>query len=76
MASAQGPGKVNMGKIKSVIKKRHIWQFLLIFIGTGIMAFGIQTIYDPANLVTGGFSGLAIVIKYVTGPLLKDLIMP
>lgn len=72
MASAQGPGKVNMGKIKSVIKKRHIWQFLLIFIGTGIMAFGIQTIYDPANLVTGGFSGLAIVIKYVTGPLLKD----
>lgn len=61
-----------MAKIKTLARKFHLWQIMLIIVGTGIMAFGIQTIYDPANLVTGGFSGLAIVIKYVTEPILKN----
>lgn len=40
--------------------------FLLMVIGTGLMALGIQWIYDPAGLVTGGFTGFAIIIKETT----------
>lgn len=48
--------------------KKHgqFYEYLLIAIGTGILAFGIGYFYDPIGLVTGGFSGLAIVIKSVT----------
>lgn len=38
----------------------------LIAVGTALMAFAISSIYDPAGLVTGGFSGLAIIIKDLT----------
>lgn len=46
--------------------KISISYIFYIILGTGIMALGIQCIYDPAGLVTGGFSGLAIVIRSVT----------
>lgn len=45
--------------------------FLLSFIGTALMAFAIKCIYDPINLVTGGFSGIAIIIKGMTGFLME-----
>ena len=49
--------------------KKHgkIYNYIMIIIGTGILAFGIACLYDPIGLVTGGFTGLAIVIKSVTG---------
>lgn len=40
--------------------------YLFIIVGTGLMAFGLQCIYDPTELVTGGFTGLAIIIKAMT----------
>lgn len=48
--------------------KKHskFYEYLMIVIGTGILAFGIACFYDPIGLVTGGFSGLAIVIKHIT----------
>ena len=48
--------------------KKHgkIYEYLMILLGTGILAFGIASLYDPIGLVTGGFTGLAIVIKSVT----------
>lgn len=48
--------------------KKHskVYEYLMIIIGTAILAFGIACFYDPIGLVTGGFSGLAIVIKHVT----------
>ncbi|MBR3811675.1 MAG: YitT family protein [Agathobacter sp.] len=48
--------------------RRHskFYDYIMIIIGTGILAFGIACFYDPVGLVTGGFSGLAIVIKHVT----------
>lgn len=48
-------------------KKRYFWDFLTIFVGSTIVAFGTQYIFDPAGLVTGGVSGLAIAIKFLTG---------
>ena len=48
--------------------KKHgqLYNYLMITIGTGILAFGIACFYDQVGLVTGGFSGLAIVIKSIT----------
>lgn len=37
--------------------------YLRILLGTAIMAFAIKCIYDPVGLVTGGVSGLAIIVK-------------
>lgn len=52
-----------MNKLEEKIKFSYI---IYIIIGTGIVAVGIQCIYDRVGLVTGGFSGLAIVIRSVT----------
>lgn len=47
-------------------KHGKIYEYLMIILGTGLLAFGIASLYDPIGLVTGGFTGLAIVIKNVT----------
>lgn len=48
--------------------KKHgkFYDYLMVIIGTGILSFGIACFYDPIGLVTGGFSGLSIVIKHVS----------
>lgn len=48
--------------------KKHgkLYEYLMIIIGTGVLAFGIACFFDPIGLVTGGFTGLSIVIKSVT----------
>ncbi len=49
-------------------RKRYalIRDYLLIFLGTGLLALAYQCIFDPTGLVTGGFTGLAIILKNVT----------
>lgn len=47
-------------------KRSKITDFILIVFGTGLMGLAIKCIYDPMEMVTGGFSGLAIVIKNIT----------
>ncbi len=41
-------------------------EYLLTLFGTGIIAFATASFFDTAGLVTGGFSGLAIVIRELT----------
>lgn len=49
------------------MKTRPAWlDYLLIMAGTGLMALAIKGIYDPASMVTGGFSGIAIIVKNLT----------
>ena len=43
-----------------------IKEYLMIVIGTGLIAFAVASIYDPSGFVTGGFSGLAIIVKQLT----------
>lgn len=38
---------------------------LFIIVGTFLLAFPVNTIYDPMKMVIGGFGGLAIIIKYL-----------
>lgn len=41
----------------------------MITIGTALIAFSVASIYDPSGFVTGGFSGLAIIVKQLTAEL-------
>jgi uncharacterized membrane-anchored protein YitT (DUF2179 family) len=41
-------------------------EYSLIVIGTFLMAIAINIVYEPMNMVTGGVSGIAIIIKSVT----------
>ncbi len=47
--------------------KRHpVMDYFLIVLGTTILAIAINMVFDPLEMVTGGVTGLAIVIKFVT----------
>lgn len=48
-------------KSRTIIK-----EYLMITIGTALIAFSVASIYDPSGFVTGGFSGLAIIVKQLT----------
>ena len=51
---------------KLINKRSIVIDYLMMIVGTGLLAAAIQCLYDPIGLVTGGFTGLAIVIKAVT----------
>ncbi|MCI8489565.1 MAG: YitT family protein [Lachnospiraceae bacterium] len=40
--------------------------FILLIMGTGCIALGIQWFYDPSGFVTGGFTGIAIIIRQLS----------
>lgn len=44
-------------------KKPWYMEYLLIIVGTALMATAITSCFDAAGLVTGGFSGIAILVK-------------
>ena len=48
-------------------RSRFLADLILILAGSTITAFATKYIFDPAGLVTGGVSGLAIVVKYLSG---------
>lgn len=51
----------------SLKKKESLKNYLIIIIGISILSLGINVYYKPQNLVTGGVSGLSIVLDYVAG---------
>lgn len=54
-------------------KSRPAWaDYLLMFGGTAVMAVAINSVYEPINLVTGGFTGAAIIVKEVTSRLIPE----
>ncbi len=50
---------------------RIIRSYLLIAAGTGIMAFAIKSTYDPIGLITGGFTGIGIMLRRLTMEFVK-----
>jgi len=50
---------------KRIIKTKLSHYFLIIF-GTILIAASVKLVYEPLGMVTGGVSGLAIVIKKIT----------
>lgn len=55
---------------KLLYKRTRLWDYILMIIGTGLVAASIQCVYDPISMVTGGFSGLAIIVKEITKSLI------
>lgn len=53
-------------KLKLLKVPSALFDYLVIMIGTTLMSFAIKSIYDPISLVTGGFSGIAIIVKDAT----------
>lgn len=49
------------------IKRHPVIDYLLIIIGSSLVALAVNQFYDPLGMVPGGVSGLAIIIKEVTG---------
>ena len=45
--------------------KSMLWDYFVMLAGTAMMAVAIDSLYDPMNLVTGGVTGLAILVKAV-----------
>ena len=59
--------KLKMTKKRFMVYFRDFW---IIIFGTTIVSFAVKYIFDPAGMVTGGVSGLAIVIKHISKNLL------
>lgn len=57
---------------KFLNKKSKLRDAILLILGTGLMAASIQCIYEPIHMVTGGFTGLAIVTKEITKELVWE----
>lgn len=53
-------------KMKILNSRPWYIDFLFVFAGTGLMGLAIACIYEPVGLVTGGFSGIAIIIRKMT----------
>ena len=53
-------------------KRSLFLEYMVIFIGTGLMAAAITSCFDAAGLVTGGFSGAAILVKEWTRGIVKN----
>lgn len=47
-------------------KTELLRDYVLLILGTGIMALAIQVVFDPMGMVTGGFTGIGILVKRVT----------
>lgn len=58
--------KINRDKISEGARP-----YILIAIGTLLMSIAYTSIYDTISLVTGGFTGIAIIIKHQTGFLIE-----
>ena len=51
--------------MKDFLNKSELKNYLMIMVGITILAIGINVYYSPQHLVTGGISGLAIILDYV-----------
>ena len=49
--------------MKIASKKPWYLEYILIIVGTGLMATAITSCFDAAGMVTGGFSGISILVK-------------
>lgn len=49
--------------MSQMTQKRSWIAWVMIVVGTGLMGLGIKSIYDPIGLVTGGFTGISILVK-------------
>ena len=52
--------------MKRFRNKNSVWNGLMILTGTGLMAAAVNCVFEPMHLVTGGVTGIGIMIKEMT----------
>lgn len=57
--------------MRSLVERINFKDVFIIMLGTLIMALAINLVFDPMGLDTGGVTGLAIVVKYASGLIVK-----
>ena len=60
-----------MNKFKEDKMFLEVKRLVTILVGAALMALAVNLVYEPMNMVTGGVSGLAIVVKRLTEPIIK-----
>ena len=58
--------------MKFFLNQSKMRDVLFILIGTLMMAIAVNMVYDPLGMVTGGVTGIGIVIKHLTQDFLTD----
>lgn len=48
-------------------KRNRIGKGLVLLLGTGLMAVSVNCVFEPMHLVTGGVTGIGIIVKEITG---------
>ena len=56
---------------KRLITKLRLKDALIIILGSTLLTIAVKYILDPSGLVTGGVSGLAIIVKSLSGQYLS-----
>lgn len=46
--------------------KNRVWNGLMLLVGTGLMAIAVNCVFEPMHLVTGGVTGIGIIVKELT----------
>lgn len=44
-------------------KRAAYLDYLMIIVGTALMSVAVNSVFDQCGMVTGGFSGIAILVK-------------
>lgn len=57
--------------MEKYLMKSKAMHYVFVIIGTVLMAVSIRLVYEPMGMVTGGVTGLAIVIKELTSFIIK-----
>ena len=47
-------------------RKEVVRDYILLIAGTGLIALSVQAVFDPMGMVTGGFTGIGILLRRVT----------
>ncbi len=57
--------------MEKYMMKSKVIHYVFIIVGTTLMAAAINLVYEPMEMVTGGITGLGIVIKDLTKPVIQ-----
>lgn len=52
--------------------RKELWNYVLIIAGAGMFGLAYQCIFDQVGLVTGGFTGIAIMLRTVSAQFMAD----
>lgn len=67
--------KVSEGILKQLKKKDRFKRYFFLIIGCFLITFSFNVFFNPNNLVTGGVSGISIIVKNIFGIAPVDFII-